>query len=666
MKALDRQVDQTERKINSFGITNAVAAKEVDNLGDQVDATGHDMDGLTAQTEAAKTSVGGLGEKSNKTSAELTLLDRRIAAVKRSLAAMNLEFAATGNDALGGRINKQRSLLQQLEKLRSEVDKLNKNEVSSFLDNLVIEGGLAGNKASRGFISKFGQGILDFGAEGIKPLHVLIAIAVGIILAALPAIGAAVGGAIIGGVGAGGIIGGVVAAAHDPRVKSAWQQFAMDAKAQFLSIGDAFVEPVRAALAILDRDVQSLDLKDTFALAAPYVETLAAGLGAMARNFMPGFREALSRAAPYVVALAKGLAGTGKALGDMIAEISESKGTLEGLKFLFSAIIGTITATGNIIRWLGDRFHDLNQFVSKTLGIGADVLDFLGKWSSLPAGMGDDLRQLKANIDTLDDSSGDLVMSNLKLGDSFRDNTDAVEEYQKTIMDTEHAFDDYINKVTGVLDANIAVKQGWADLDDQLKRGKGNWDDNTQAGRDNLRMISDQIKAIQTKRDQDINASNGSQQAIDAVNRKYNEEIDKLIGIEKQAGATKAQLDLLNGLHIQIVEDVIIRNQLTKAAAVDKNLALHGFASGGVTPANEVFKVGEHGTEYLFSDRSHYVATQQQMWNGAGSGSQQIQIVISPAPGSDRTVMSAITNSLRFDVRTASGGSVQTHFGPRR
>jgi len=50
-------------------------------------------------------------------------------------------------------------------------------------------------------------------------------------------------------------------------------------------------------------------------------------------------------------------------------------------------------------------------------------------------------------------------------------------------------------------------------------------------------------------------------------------------------------------------------------------------------------------------------------WGGAGAGS--LELVITAAPGSDAKVMSAITEGLRFDVRTKSGGNVQTHLGPR-
>jgi hypothetical protein len=52
------------------------------------------------------------------------------------------------------------------------------------------------------------------------------------------------------------------------------------------------------------------------------------------------------------------------------------------------------------------------------------------------------------------------------------------------------------------------------------------------------------------------------------------------------------------------------------------------FASGGTTPSNEIFRVGESGPELMFSSRQHYVANQQMMAGVGGGGSQPVELVI--------------------------------------
>lgn len=635
IKALGNEVDKAERDLKSFAITNAVAAKEVD----------------------------GLGDKAKGTAVDLTVLDRRIAAARRSLAAMNLELIATGgsDSALGGRVNKQRSLLSALEALRADLDKMEKSEVGPALERLVGDAEVAGKRAGSGFARNLGSG-LDLGGEGIKPIHALIGGLVVLAVAAAPAIGAAISGAIVGAVGVGGIVGGVVAASKSPAVQSAWQQFGMDAKDEFSKMGEAFVDPVRASLAILDETIHNLDLKDTFAIAAPYVETLAHGLQLMAENFMPGFRQALQAAGPYVAELAHGLGIIGKALGNFIANLTNSRGSLEGLKFFLGGIAATINFLGNALRWLSDRFDHFNQGMIIVMRGAAKVADAMGQH-----GLAQSLRDSADEVDRFVFGQHDLYISNMKLGESFTASAAATEAYRKAIMDSEQAVDDYINKMLGVSDANIAVAQGWDDLSEKLIRGKGNWDTTTQAGRDNIRMVNDQIRALEAQRQQAIATSDGSVQAIDAINRKFNEQLTKLENIARGAGDSKAALDALEGTyHIQIVEDVIVRNQLNKAAAVDKAM---GFASGGETPASEVFKVGEHGTEYLFSDKQHYVATKQQMmaqaqtWSGAVSGASNVAVAVTVAPTGDK-LMDVILQQLRFRV-IGNGGLSATFSGSR-
>jgi hypothetical protein len=184
------------------------------------------------------------------------------------------------------------------------------------------------------------------------------------------------------------------------------------------------------------------------------------------------------------------------------------------------------------------------------------------------------------------------------------------------------------------------------------------WNTNTEAALNERDAFDASVRSLQRVRDAQI----ASGAAMTTANAQYDAGVQSLLTLAGQAGATKAQLDAL----ARTYEIKFVVSGITAAFAALAPTGHHGFASGGDTPAFEPFTVGEHGPETMFSSHSAFVATQQQWRGGAASGAQTISIVISAAPGSDRTVMGAITENLRFDVRTSSGGSVQTHLGPRR
>lgn len=50
-------------------------------------------------------------------------------------------------------------------------------------------------------------------------------------------------------------------------------------------------------------------------------------------------------------------------------------------------------------------------------------------------------------------------------------------------------------------------------------------------------------------------------------------------------------------------------------------------------------------------------------FTSGGGGAQRVDVVVSAKPGTDRGVVSALVESLRFEVRTAGQGSAQTYFG---
>src|SRR6185369_4462802 len=280
---------------------------------------------------------------------------------------------------------------------------------------------------------------------------------------ATPILFTLLGGAIAGAVGTIGVAGGILAAVKDPAVHSALDHFVDDAKQQFFSIGANFIEPVRQGLDILDRALLNAHLDQVFAPAAQDVTIIADGIARLVQNFLPGFQRALERSAPFAAAAANGLAGFGDALGYAVDQISQSKGALEGLKSVFLLLNGTIIGLTNTVTFLGGIYDWL-------AGKAATLFDGLAKASDFfgAHGQAKDFRDMADVLHHLGDQTVYTVHSVGELGNAFDGSADKAEHFAKLLDEAVKAEEDYINKSLALADADIAVAQGFADLNDKL------------------------------------------------------------------------------------------------------------------------------------------------------------------------------------------------------
>ena len=625
-----RQFLDEARKVE----TQTAAVDEIMKaLGHQVDQTGRDMDKLAVEAALAKKEVKDLGDKSRGTAADLKVLDERIAASKTRVKELGLEFARTGDTIDGKAVGRERSLLGRLEKLRAELTALGSGKtghgpleagVLAEFDTITKEATKSGGTAGRGFLGSFAA--VFEGAAGTPVLGPAISGAViGAIIGLAPVLGATISGAIAGTAGIAGIAGGILAASKNAEVRSAASQFGMDISKEFFASGDAFVQPIRQSLAILEQAFRDMHLDATFAKVAPFVSVLATGVANLAVNFNQGLNVALDRAGPFITVIAQGLSDMGAALGDLLVDATASKGSLEGLKTLFGLLNGTIEALGNTIRWLSDRYADFIQANRELYSFLIKVADVLGVDHSLFSLLLDKLTGLQDV--SLGAAAGVTALGNAGAytADQFDKAKAKIDGAAQAIRDVEAASIAYIDKQLALTDANRALGKAVSDLSEKLIHGKKNWDDTTTAGQKNLDLVHDSIKAARDRLVQEIATSDGSQAAINAANVKYNEELAVILGIAHQAGLTQAALEAMEGTYqIKIVVDTVSRNMLNKASAVDKaiNAATGGFqeaiqalrsaggrAEGGYVAAGQTVWMNERGPELVTFMQPAYVHT---------------------------------------------------------
>lgn len=609
-----------------FGVRNIAAetkaaAEEFKSLGGKVDGTSRDIEELSVVIIAGKKELEGFGDHTKELGLDLELLDRRIDATKRKMALLALEFAATGDAAAGKGFQSQRSMLAKLEALKAELESGSTSPERRLFDLLLPnedDGRKAGTKVAAGF----GDAFKDLPIKGPLIGGLIEAIAL-----ALPLIGGMIAGAISGAIGTGGIAGGIFAASKDPVVRSAAQDFMQHISTEFFGSGSAFVDPIRESLGILQNDFDKLDLGSAFAKVAPDVTIIASGIGDLVTKSMPGLNKALDRMEPFAKAAAEGFGEIGNALGGLADDATKSHGALQGLELMFHVISGTIAATGKIVLWLSDRLQNINEFIEWSSRKMLAFATALG----LPH---DNLQKFVDELDAFNKGGAKYTADTAKmLGDAFAGSAASIEANKQAILDNQNAFNDWINNALGLADANTAVAQDFADLNDNLKKGKKYWDDNTQGGRDNGTEIRRVIADLERQRQQAIATSDGSQDAIDAINRKFNDLVDQLDKTAIKAGATKDALDKMAGdYHITIVTDIITAATAARASKTDKSQAKKGYASGGDPLANDWAWVGEQGPELVkFGPGAHVFTSAQSnamagQWSSAPASSGQIVV----------------------------------------
>lgn len=649
-------IDETGKLV----VVTSRAKHEIDDLGDKARGTEHDLVKLAAAEDLAKHATDDLGDKARTTAAEMALLDQRIKTARVSVQTLSREFARTGEAQVLKDLNAARRSLSTLERTKSEL--------AAFEATAIM--------AAAGLVRRFVGSISDTLSQVPEMLSkakgpILIAL-VGLVAVFTPVLGAIIAGAVAGSAVGGGIIGGVLSAVKDPRVKAGFQSFARDVGDEFFSGGHAWVDPILRSLDILRDGFVGLNLGDVFAKAAPFLEDLAKGIVALVQNAMPGFIKVMDKSGPIVKIIADGLADVGSSWSDFLTDVITSKGTLEGLDALFGAIAGSIRIVGSALQWLGDVFHDFKAVDD----------EFSHFWSALlvdtsPQGRHNALGRVGDAAFGAAPKLHDFATTADQAAKAAKHAATETDLYRTALQDLEKPVGDAIADQLSLDQAHLAVAQGFADLAQTIKDNGRHWDDNTQAARNNRTAVYDMIGTLEAERLAAIKHSDGTQAAKDKINAAYDQQIKKLLDLARKAGATRAELDKLSGTYyINIITTMIQRGKSTPEGEViahNPNARRSGRAAGGPVLAGRVYSVAEQRSE-VFTTRQTWQApadgwvTPMAAASGGptgNGGTQRLEMTISYAPGSDAGVMSAITDRLRFDVRTASGGSVQTHLGPR-
>lgn len=573
--------------------------------GNALDETAKDLDKLAGRTDDAAGSA-------KDYSATLKELEARIASTRLKIQDLGAEFVATSEKATGKELSGERSLLRQLEKIRKELEEA----APDLAPAGAVIGAAMGARAGEGFAGSFFDSV---GSLPSKLRGSLLVAAAGAAAATAPLLGASIAGAVTGTVGVGGIAGGIAAASKDPAVRAAAAAFGEDISAEFFSGGQAFVGPTIESLAILEQAFKDMDLGDSWERVAPFVTRIAEGIAGMGTKFMPGFNRALDAAGPALEILADRLPGIGDALGDMIGDISESEGALEGWIFVLRLVESTIRVAGSTITWLSNRFHDLVSTAIAVTGVMEDLPIFkLQELAGIDMSeLNDKLEALRAQSEGAKGGLDGLTDAGKKTTFGMYEQGNAAHALADAVRRLHDEYSDYLGIQMGVDQANRRVAESLLDLKKTLRENGNEWRDNTEEGLENRAMLSAMVAALIQQRDESIAAGRANQagglSATDATTR-FEAELDALRRLAVAAGISKEVLqDLVGDYYIRVhvtTGETTYSNALARAISGQSRIS--GFQHGGDPPIGDAFWVGEAGAELMrLSPRPHIYSHQE-------------------------------------------------------
>lgn len=574
------------------------AANQMDRLASKTDSTNRTLKEFNSDIEKARTRVHNL----------------------------NVEFATSSGDNKG--------LLADLKKAKRELKDL-ENIAADITPSI-------GAAASNGLLS-------SLGGLGSNLRGAMIPVVAGLAVALAPTLGAAIAGVIVGGVGAGGIAGGIAAAAQDPKVQAAAQMFGKEISSEFASSGRLFVEPTIEALNILEAGFRDLHLEQAFAKVAPFVDDLARGITGFATQAMPGLNRALEAAGPALALIGRELPAIGKAFGDMVGDISSSKGAMDGLRFVLIATRESFEVIGATVKTLADIFHFLTVAAADVSGALEDISPgpvglamamfndqfeemlgtapkVAGAWEPIPGRMDATavaLARTQAATEKNFSAAGTLKLSMDAAAASAKAEADALDALKRSL-------DEAFNAQMSLDQANLATAQDTLALKEAVKEHGHSLSTNTQAGLSNRQMLLGLVADYDRQRQ----AASTSKEATAAATAKFNDQVGALRALAEKLGFSKSQIDKLLGSYQNLAKQPNITKTITYkfvtsgrppsvAPQIGGSFIASAFAAGtSSAPAGWAW-VGENGPELRklrAGDQIVPTAQSMAMANNSGNG----------------------------------------------
>lgn len=645
-----------------------------------------DASGARRGLDAAARAVDNLGDETRRlqrefaqASREASKLDRKLLETRAAAAALGREFARTQDKGLVAQIDAQNKAAAEIKRIQASIvgdtekrardtakawknaigdlDKLkggNKDKgLFGFFGDATKLGAKEGAETASTFAAAIQGGIM----EGFKslPAPAQAAIVAGIggaISLGAPVIASALSAALLLGVGGGGLAAGIALAIGNTQVKGAFSGLGQTIMANLREAAKPFQGELVESANIFGRAFRDSlpDIKGIFATLAQAVRPLAAGLASLVHNALPGIRRAAEASVPVFRELARQMPEIGAAISDFFGSIADGgPGAVETFRQILILTTGLIRATGGYL-------EQLSYVAQGWAVINHLMFPFANQTSQLA-----------------------------EIGVSMEDVGASAERTGRSVRQLKIDFDALFGREMDAREAAIAFEQAFDDLTEGFKRGAGALDINNQKGRDNIRLVDDAINRARDKLKADLDAAAGSQAAIDAANRAYQSEIDRIRDVLRHMGLQESEIDKLIGKANTIPRNITIDVGLVGASAatgmlnslgnaisrvvgagvsISASKSMQKRAGGGPVVAGQAYIVGENRPEIFVPDVSGQILpdTSAMARQPAAGGTRATRIELVPAARSGDALMDELIRLLRARVRNESGGDVSEFF----
>jgi hypothetical protein len=555
------------------------AAKGAKTVGDAADIAAKQLRDMDAKLEAADTKARKLAQAEEQAAERARRLAQDLALAKRQLSesgdesgklsrrierlATDHRFAAVATEEYRRAANKAADVAREQARAYDRVAD-NARQAARAVAMLGAaatfspdgKGGfLAGAGQGAGMLARLGSSAaggltsLGEGATGLiggsGPAGAIAAgVAVPAALAAGTFVGAAAGGGALAGAGLGAAGAGLAGAwMGDPgKYGAQWNAMIDKVQKRWIDSSKAFTKELDSDLKIVGHTLEALPIERVLAVTHGLSTPIVAGLGAGTINATSGLAAALDKVKPIVDQVGPELAELGHKVGDAFRMISEgSEGGGHALEDFITVAGKAVQIAGLMVLGFEKAYEGIRDFAtgvdSSIRNSGTLGVMYEGLKSSL-FGVGETAIVTGQKLSGTGDSSSRFASS---LMDGVRAGAAATDQ-AKALNDS---LTDLHKTMLASADANLAVAQGWLDLNEGLKEGAKTLDLTKQAGIDNQKVILSQMELIERQREQAVSAAGDSAEAIDAANRKYAEQVERIRQAAYAAGFDKQKVDEL-------------------------------------------------------------------------------------------------------------------------
>lgn len=393
-----------------------------------------------------------------------------------------------------------------------------------------------------------------------------------------------IGGAITGAIGAAGAFGGVGlgvagAIANDPEeFRKRWDAVIQDVTGRWVKASASWVEPVKGAIAEVDKMLKDLPIESILSDSAAYLNPLTKGLTGFGSGVADGLASLVKDVGPIVEMLSTRLPKLGGDIGQFFAAIGRgSEGGAVALDDLLYALGRLTKGLGVTLAALADMYGGIHDFIA---GVG-DAAGAAADWTANLLDGVPVLDSIAERIKRFREDGKDVEQGTIRfrgtdeVAEGFKRIEDAAAAAAKSVKDYIDTTQEMLNLLSGNTSAGLALSQGWLDLNEELREGKRTLDLNTQAGIDNQKALLDQIQLAEAARESQI-ALNSSLEGVNAANAAFDESIERIRQMAYALGFDKKQVDaLIASLGVLNVTDAAPKVELEGAKlAMSQGIAL--------------------------------------------------------------------------------------------